>query len=105
MLAFFLTGPFAFDMRTQVLDGAMHVLFCLHQGAASLLLSFPDMHCARAWENCRLLLLALLFYWVFLRGAPPLNPLSLLQVIELPCGFCLRLSMWDSVPWWGLAFG
>lgn len=104
MLAFFLTGPFGFEMRPQVLDGAMHVLFHLCQGAASLLLSFPDTHCARVWENYQLLLLALLFHCVFLRGAPPLNPLSLLQVIELPWGFCLRLSRWNLVPWWGLAF-
>ena len=31
-------------------------------------------------------------------GAPPLNPLSLLQVIELPWGFRLRLSRWTWSP-------
>ena len=49
----------------------MHVLYHLCQGAASLLLSFPDTRCARAWENYQPLLLALLFHWVFLRGPHP----------------------------------
>lgn len=44
----------------------------------------------------------------FLEGAPqPLTRLSLLQVVELSWGFCLRLSRWDFVPFGveGLAFG